>query len=167
MGRPSRLHEELVIDDGQNAPRTTTIHDELIRLAQTGAKLGIIADCVGIDRNTLRNWLNWGNPNWEPTSDRDHAETPDDREPYLAFFGKWRIARGRPAMVAEAAWLRAAKDGDWRASKAWLESHRRDEFVDEITVNHQGSVGVVHDITKVLDDYAGAFDDDEGEADPS
>lgn len=167
MGRPSRIHEELVIDDGQGGVRATTIENELIRLAQTGAKHGIICDCVGISRHTLRHWLNWGNPDWTPTNDADEAELPDDREPYFAFFSRWRIARGRPAMVAEAAWLKAAKEGDWRASKAWLESHRQDEFADEITVNHQGHVGVTHDIVKVLDDYAGAFDDDEGEAVPS
>lgn len=160
-GRPPLLHSDLVVDDGNGGVRTTTVHDELIRLAQTGAKPGIISDCVGISRHTLMNWLKWGNPDWMPETDRDTEIVPADRSPYFDFFNKWRVARGRPAMVAEASWMRSARDGDWRAAKAWLEAHRPDEFTDDQHVHHHGQVGVVHDIAKVLDDYAGAFDDDD------
>ena len=165
MPRPTRLHDELVVDPGTEAERTTTIHDELIRLAQTGAKPGIISDCVGISRHTLMNWVKWGNPDWEPTTDKDDAECPADRSPYFEFFSKWRVARGRPSMVAEAAWMKAARDGDWRASKAWLEAHRPDEFTDDQHVHHHGAVGIIHDIDKVLDEYAAAFADDTDQED--
>lgn len=163
MGQPTKLDKPLILPNGTE----TTVGEEIIRIASSGAKKGMIADCVGIHVETLTNWLRWGNPRWQPTSESDKRELPKNREVYFQFFRDYTEAQGRIATAIQASWAKAAKDGDWRASKEWLRSHRPEEFNEEVTIKHQGKIEVDHTLQSILEEYAGAFeseDEDDTEA---
>lgn len=156
-GRKSSLDEVITIDDKQMKRQ-----DAIIMYAKRGSKPGVIAGLVGVHPDTIRNWISWGNPKWEPREGtHEEAEAPKDRTPYFLFFQRYQAARAIPAANIEAAWEKVARDGNWNAAQAWLKAHRKDDYeADEVNVNVSGSVNVAHDIAETLRKYGDAFADD-------
>lgn len=141
MGRPSKLPE---------------LRDSILQLARAGNSRRIIAERVHVSESTIDRWLRWGNPDFEPSANEEY---PDDLEPYREFWGDFRHAQTNPVVLCEAAWLTAAKEGNWQAAKAWLSMHRPDVYREVVGIEHAGSIEVdAAKITAALEEYQAIAD---------
>lgn len=105
---------------------------EAIKLAKAGVPKVIIADAIGVNRQTLFNWLLYGNPEWEP---KEGQYCPADRTPFFEFYDEFTRARVKPVILCEATWLAAVHKGDAQAAERWLKLHEPSLYREQQDVN--------------------------------
>lgn len=146
MGRPTKL--------------TPATHAKIVQLMRDGNYFSTACQVAGIEVTTGHKWMAWG----EGRDYGRNAELPKDLVPFQKFREAVIEAEGE-AIAESVKHLRQAGDDDWRAAAEYLKRRRPEDWNrGQVEVKHSGEVKVSHEMQKVLEDYAAAFDDEDDEA---
>ena len=103
----------------KEAPKYTPVTERrILRGLKAGNTLRATADSAGIDRDTLRRWMDQG--------ETDHQAGRDTEKSRL--YGKIKKAMAVPVLANVARIQRAAQGGTWTAAAWWLERRHPEEW---------------------------------------
>lgn len=153
---------------GRPTALTKDVHDKIVAAMRAGNYLTDAAAYAGVGYSTVRRWLRWGDPDYNPETDADRSNpAPRALAKYRAFRAAVREAEGA-AIVEAVAELRAAGRKDWRAAEAFLKRRASSTWgTDHVAVDHSGEVAVGGPVLDALAEYADVMRELAGEDPPA
>lgn len=127
---------------------------------RAGNYLSDAAKYGGVGYSTVKRWIKWGHPEYDPANDTDAKNPPPKALAKYRTFRAALEAAEASAIVEAVAELRAAGKKDWRAAEAFLKRRASATWgTDHVAVDHSGEVAMAGPVLDALAEYADVLHD--------
>lgn len=116
----------------KNVSACEALGPTIVELVKAGMRPLAASQACGLSRNTIYNWVKRGNAERERVD--NGLEPNEDETPYMEFVEKLQKAEAECQAGLVLAWVKEARQGDWKAAEKFLSKRFPDEWGDQNTM---------------------------------